>query len=59
MAAELLASLDDAAHDDTAEIEAAWATEIKARACRVISGESAGEAWPEVRARILGRLNQR
>jgi hypothetical protein len=59
VAAELLASLDDGPHDDPAEIEAAWATEIEARARRVIRGESAGEAWPDVRARILGRLGRR
>jgi len=59
VAAELLASLDDAAADDPAEVEAAWAVEIEARARRVMNGESAGEAWPDVRARILSRLNQR
>jgi len=59
VAAELLASLDDAAADDPAEVEAAWAAEIEARARRVMNGESAGETWPEVRARILNRLNQR
>lgn len=58
MAAELLASLDEASVDNPAEVEAAWALEIEARARRVMSGESAGEAWPDVRARILNRLNQ-
>jgi putative addiction module component (TIGR02574 family) len=59
VAAELLASLDDAAADDPADVEAAWAAEIEARARRVMTGESAGEPWPDVRARILNRLNQR
>ena len=58
VAAELLASLDQAAAEDPAEVKAAWAVEIEARARRVMSGESAGEAWPDVRARILNRLNR-
>lgn len=44
VAAALLSSLDDEA-DDAAEVEAAWASELQARASRVLSGESAGEAW--------------
>ena len=32
LAAELLASLDDAAAEDPAEVEAAWAAEIERRA---------------------------
>lgn len=58
VAAELLASLDEAAAEDPAEVKAAWAVEIETRARRVMSGESAGEAWPDVRARILNRLNR-
>ncbi len=56
VAAELLASLDEAPPDDPAEVEAAWAHEIERRARRVMSGESAGEAWEDVRARVIRRL---
>jgi putative addiction module component (TIGR02574 family) len=56
VAAELLASLDEAPPDDPAEVEAAWAREIERRARRVMSGESAGEAWEDVRARVMRRL---
>lgn len=43
--AQVLASLDDAAMEDPAEVEAAWAAEIERRARRVLSGESAGIPW--------------
>ena len=56
VAAELLASLDEAPPDDPAEVEAAWAREIERRARRVMSGESAGEPWEDVRARAVRRL---
>ena len=56
VAAELLASLDEAPPDDPAEVEAAWAREIERRARRVMSGESAGEVWEDVRARVVRRL---
>ena len=59
VAAELLASLDDAPPDSPAEVEAAWAQEIERRARRVMSGESAGEAWEDVRARVVNRLTSR
>ena len=59
VAAELLASLDGAPPEDPAAIEAAWAKEIERRARRVMSGESAGESWEDVRARVLQRLNER
>ena len=51
VAAELLASLDDAEADNPAEVEAAWATEIERRARRVLADESTGLAWDEVRRR--------
>ena len=59
VAAELLASLDEAPPSDRAAVEAAWAREIERRARRVMAGESAGEPWEDVRARILRRLAQR
>ena len=59
VAAELLASLDEAPLEDPAEVEAAWAREIERRARRVMSGESTGEPWDEVRARLMQRLTGR
>jgi hypothetical protein len=57
VAAELLASLDTAT-EDPASVQAAWATEVEWRARRVLSGESAGEAWEDVRDRIARRLER-
>ena len=59
VAAELLASLDEAPPEDAAEVEAAWAREIERRARRVMSGESTGEPWDDVRARVVQRLTER
>ena len=56
VAAELLASLDETLPDDPAEVEAAWVREIERRARRVMRGESAGEAWEDVRSRVVRRL---
>lgn len=58
LAVELIASLEGPA-DDPAEVEASWAAEIDRRARRVLSGESRGEAWSDVRQRIGTRLQQR
>jgi putative addiction module component (TIGR02574 family) len=59
VAAELLASLDTAPPDDPVDVEAAWAREIERRARRVMSGESTGEPWEDVRARVVRRLTAR
>ena len=59
VAAELLASLDDAEAEDSVEVEAAWAAEIEKRARRVIAGESAGRSWEEVRRRAEAELRKR
>jgi putative addiction module component (TIGR02574 family) len=59
VAAELLASLDEAATIDAAAVEAAWAREIERRARRVMAGESLGEPWEDVRARVARRLADR
>lgn len=59
VAAELLASLDDAGAEDPAEVEAAWAAEIEKRARRVMAGESQGIPWEEVRARAEAELRKR
>jgi putative addiction module component (TIGR02574 family) len=58
VAAELLASLDESPAEDPAEVEAAWAREIERRARRVMSGESTGEPWEDVRARAIRRLTE-
>ena len=59
VAAELLASLDDAETENPAEVEAAWAAEIERRARRVMSGESAGVPWEDVRRRAETELRKR
>jgi len=59
VAAELLASLDDEATEDPAAVQAAWAIEIERRAQRVLSGESTGEPWEDVRNRIVQDLTNR
>ncbi len=56
VAAELLASLDEPSTDDAAAVEAAWAREIERRARRVMSAESLGEPWDDVRRRVARRL---
>jgi hypothetical protein len=58
VAAELLASLDDAS-EDPAAVQSAWAKEIERRGRRVLAGESAGESWEDVRGRVERRLRQR
>jgi len=59
VAAELLASLDDEPIEDLAEVEMAWAKEIERRARQVLAGETTGEPWEDVRARIEERLRRR
>ena len=59
VAAELLASLDAAEEENLTEVEAAWAAEIERRARRVLSGESAGVAWEDVRRRAEADLRKR
>ena len=59
VAAELLASLDEPGTMDPAAVEAAWAREIDKRARRVMAGESLGEPWEDVRARVARRLAER
>jgi len=59
VAAQLLASLDDAAAEDPAEVEAAWAEEIERRARRVMAGETAGIPWDDVRRRAEAELRRR
>ena len=58
VAAELLASLEDAAAERPAEVEAAWAAEIERRARRALADESGGVAWDDVRRRAEAELRQ-
>jgi len=58
VAAELLASLDDT-ETDLASLEAEWAAEIEKRARRVLSGESPGIPWEDVRRRAQAELPKR
>lgn len=57
--AELLASLDTTPPEDAAAVQAAWATEIERRARRVLSGETAGEAWNTLRERTARQITDR
>jgi putative addiction module component (TIGR02574 family) len=59
VAAELLASLDEAGTENPADVEAAWAAEIERRARRVLAGESEGQPWEDVRARADAELRKR
>lgn len=59
VASELLASIDAGEPVDLQEIEAAWAEEIERRARRVVSGESTGTPWEEVRRAIEANLPKR
>jgi len=56
VAVKLLASLDDEESEEREEVERAWGAEIERRARRVLSGESAGSPWEEVKQRIENRL---
>lgn len=56
LAAELIASLDGPADPD---VESAWAAEIERRAAKVLSGESNGSPWEEVRSRIEREISGR
>jgi putative addiction module component (TIGR02574 family) len=59
VAAELLASLDDAGAEDPAAVEAAWAAEIERRARRVMAGKTSGIPWEDVRRRAEAELRRR
>ena len=59
VAAELLASLDEAEAEHPADVEAAWAAEIERRARRVMAGESTGVSWEDVRRLAEAELRRR
>ena len=50
---------DEAAAEDPAVVEAAWAAEIEKRARRVLAGETAGTPWEDVRRRAEAELRRR
>ncbi len=56
LAAELMASFDGPSDPD---VDAAWAVEIERRADKVLSGESQGVPWDEVRERVERELRRR
>lgn len=56
LAAALIASLDD---EVDADAESQWAAEIERRAERVLSGQSSGDPWDQVRERLEARLERR
>src|SRR5260370_33812616 len=58
VAAELLASLDDAETENLAEVEAAWTAEIERRARRVMAGESGRVPWEDGRRRAEAELRK-
>ena len=56
VAAEFLASLDEAHADSLEEVEKAWAAEMERRVRKVLAAESAGVPWEQVKQRIEERL---
>jgi putative addiction module component (TIGR02574 family) len=56
LTAELMASFDG---PDDPDVETAWAVEIERRATKVLTGESQGSPWAEVRERIEHKLRRR
>ena len=58
MATELQASLGGPTANDGPETAEAWTAEIERRASRVLSGQSSGEPWEVVRARVARRLSE-
>src|SRR5260370_27085710 len=59
VAAELLASLDDAPTAEADDVEREWGAEIERRARGVLAGESAGVPWGQGGRRGRGRLTER
>lgn len=56
VAAELLASLDAATHDDPAAVRSAWEAEIDRRVIEDLDGAVPGEPWPDLHARLSSTL---
>ncbi len=56
VAAELLASLDPPATDDSGSVQSLWSQELERRAKRVLYGEATGEDWSSVRQRLADEL---
>jgi putative addiction module component (TIGR02574 family) len=57
VAAELLASLEEAPGEDEEDVQRAWAVEIERRARHVLAGQSQATPWPEVQRRLEERLS--
>lgn len=55
LAAELLASLDEAPTDDPDPVREAWIEEIERRAQKALTEGSGGEDWSQARERIARR----
>lgn len=59
LAAELLASLDGPTFGSHQEVDRLWAIEIERRSNRVLTGESPGVPWDDVRRRIENDFDAR
>lgn len=57
VAAVLLSSLDSELDADPQSVEDAWVAEFEERARRVVSGQSTGTQWEEVRDGLAARLS--
>jgi putative addiction module component (TIGR02574 family) len=58
VAAELLASLDDAPIAEADEVARDWGAEVERRARRVLAGESPGVPWEKVERGVRDRLTE-
>jgi hypothetical protein len=59
VAAGLLESLDAEPGTSPEQVEVAWALEIERRARRVLTGNSDGRLWSEVRSEIETKISRR
>jgi hypothetical protein len=56
LAAELLASLEDAGLEDPAVVSELWPRELERRARGVLTGADDGEPWSDLRTRLTDQL---
>jgi len=52
---ELIATVDDAAAEDPAEVEQAWAAELELRIARADSNPDEGIDWTDLRAQLMAK----
>ena len=52
---ELIATVDDGAADDPAEVEQAWAAELEQRIANAEANPDAGIDWSELRAQLTAK----